>query len=416
MAGANKSSIHTLAAFAVFAVATLAGGCASNTATPTSDGPKSFAFWPEAPDEPHIQFVRSFNSSADVTPGRSNFDQILYGSDQRSVAINKPYGVRMWNGRIYVCEIRGDKGMLVLDLRKQQARLMGATGTVAITKAVDLAVSPDGVKYVLDAVLTSVLVYDPEEHYVTTFPLPKETQPGGIAVNNNRLYITDLKNGKVLLLDRGTGKILATFGERGGEDGQFIGPLAVATDKQGNVYVSDTIRARISKFSSDGRFIMAFGETGDRPGNFTRPKHLGVGSDGMIHVVDAAFNNVQVFDELGQVLGYYGAEGSHMGAMDLPAGLDVHEGDMDLFEKLIHPAFQADRLILVTNQFGRAKISLYAVGHLKEGKSVADIAPARAKNNSGLTTQPVTQPAFAPEPAKPAAPSTRSAAAPTTRR
>src|SRR5438309_2098103 len=118
MSGAKLSSTRSLSLLLFFVPVVLAAGCTSEPAPAVQNNtPKSYAFWPEAPDEPRIQFLRSFRSSNDVTPGASKFDQLLYGSDRSVVGIQKPYGVRMWNGRIYVCEIRGDQGMLVLDLR-----------------------------------------------------------------------------------------------------------------------------------------------------------------------------------------------------------------------------------------------------------------------------------------------------------
>jgi hypothetical protein len=380
------------AALLVAALVTVAGCAHKPKEAPER---KTYSFWPSAPDEPHIQFLTTFNSTTDLAPKRSSFDEMVYGRESEdTAAINKPYGVRMWNGRIYVCDVRS-RGITVLDLRKQQARLMGITGSDAIKKAVDLAISPDGIKYVVDQGQQAIVVFDADERFVSAFPL-RDGSPVGAAVYGNLLYVTDFKNAQVKVLDRASGKVLRTIGERGGGDGQFIGPLGVAVDKAGNVYVSDTIRARVQKFSPDGTFLMGFGEPGDRPGNFIRPKQIAVGSDGHIHVVDAAFNNVQVFDPEGQVVGYYGAVGYFPGAMDLPAGLDINEADLDVFEKYLHPAFQAERIILVANQFGPQKVSVYAMGHLKQGKTVADIAPGRASVLSGLVA--ATQPASATQP------------------
>jgi hypothetical protein len=64
--------------------------------------------------------------------------------------------------------------------------------------------------------------------------------------------------------------------------------------------------------------------------------------------------------------------------MSLPAGIDVHGDDLELFEPDIHPAFEAQRLVLVTNQFGLNKVSVYALGRLREGRTIADIAPFAA--------------------------------------
>jgi sugar lactone lactonase YvrE len=366
-------------AAALLALSLLAG-CSS---APKSAAPAaaSYSFWPPAPDEPHIQYLTTINSSDDVAPKRSGFDDMVYGRDvNQTHYITKPYGVRMWNGRIYVCDVRA-RGIAVFDLRKQQTRIMGVTGAGIIQKAVDLAITPDGTKYVADQGQRAVVVFDPDERFVGAYPLG-DVQIVGIAVHNDTLYVVDYKNSHVKVLDRHTGVQQRVIGQRGGGDGNFVGPLAVACDADGNVYVSDTVRACIQKFSPTGEFLLAFGETGNRPGNFVRPKHMGVGSDGHIHV----------FDSEGRVVGYYGSNGPHPGAMDLPAGLHVHEADFDLFESFVHPAFQVERLILVTNQFGPRKISVYAMGHLKEGKTVADIASGRINVLAGTvpaTTQPV---------------------------
>ena len=384
-------------------------GCAPRQ-QPAQVRKQGFAFWPPEPDEPHIQFLTAINTSKDIGPrSKGGFEEMLYGGEQEQVlAVQKPYGVRMWNGRIYVCEIRS-QGVTVLDMVKQQTRIMGATGRGAIKKGVDIAIASDGTKYVVDQGDASIKVFNADERFVTAYPLG-ESQPNGICLFGPYLYVTDFQNSHVKILDRNYGNVLKTFGERGGLDGQFIGPLAIAADSQGCVYVTDTIRARVQKFGPDGTFMMGFGTTGNRPGNFVRPKHLAVGSDGHIHVVDAAFNNVQVFDPEGKFVGYYGSAGSHPGAMDLPAGLEVVETDLKLFEKYVHPAFQAERVIIVANQFGAQKLSVYAMGGLKPGTTMADLG-GRATVASGTVaaTQPTTQPAEPPG-AAPAVATSRPAA------
>ena len=378
---------------ALVLAATIAG-CAPKQ-QPVAVARKSYAFWPPAPDAPHVQFLTAINSSKDIADKdtKGGFEQMLYGAEQEQVlAVQKPYGVRMWNGRIYVTEIRS-LGVTVLDLVKQQTRVMGATGRGQVKKATDIAIAPDGTKYVVDQGDASIKVFSPDERFVTTYTLDK-TRPAGACVFGPYLYVTDFENSRVLIMDRNYGKVLKTFGERGGLDGQFIGPLAIAADKQGCVYVSDPIRARVQKFGPDGTFILGFGSAGNRPGNFVRPKHIGIAGDGYIHVVDAAFNNVQVFDPQGKFVGVYGARGTHPGAMDLPAGLEVVEGNLELFEKFVHPAFQANRLVIVANQFGPQKLGIYAMGGLKEGKTVADLGPQA--DVSGVKVAAATQPAVTP--------------------
>jgi DNA-binding beta-propeller fold protein YncE len=364
----------------------LTSGCASGPQS--TPGKKEFAFWPEPPDPPRIQFLTSFNSSRDLQQAKGGLDQLIYGKEtQESLSVAKPYGVAVWNGRIYVCDIRSAGGVIVLDLQKNQTRVMGATGSNAIQKAVDIAVTPDGVKYVVDQGRSAILVFDANERFVRAFNL-REGGPVGVAVHGGQLFVSDLKAQHVKVLDRSTGQLLRTIGEAGGEDGQFVGPLGVAVDAEGNLYVSDFVRCRIQKFAPDGEFVLGWGETSNVPGNFVRPKHLKTTSDGITYVVDAAFNNVQLFDEQGKVMMYFGSAGAHPGAMDLPAGIAMSD-DVAAFSKYIHPAFEAERIIAVTNQFGPNRVAVYAQGQLKEGVTMDDLAASRADVR---TVAPATQP------------------------
>ena len=186
------------------------------------------------------------------------------------------------------------------------------------------------------------------------------------------------------MLDRLTGDRRRAIGEKGDQDGQFVRPLGIDVDRDGNIYVADVIRCRVQKFSAEGKLLGAFGGIGDVLGAFVRPKHLAVDRQGIVYVADAAFANVQMFNEDDRLLMFFGATGEHPGSMYLPAGVCVHEGDLDLFEDYIHPAFDARRLVLVTNQFGPNKVAVYAMGQLREGYTVQDIATSRAAMESGL--------------------------------
>lgn len=388
----EKTLTASLSSLLLASLALFLSGCSVGAKPAPVAQVRPFAFWPAPPNEPRVQFLTTYNSSADIAPPEKGLSRMLYGEQSAAAyVINKPYGVRYANGCIYVCDVRS-KGITVLDLRKRQTRVMGATGASSINKANDIAITPDGMKYVLDGGQSAILVYDLSERFVRAFRLI-DASAVGIAAHGDLLYVADFKKGFVRVLDRNTGSELHTIGERGGEDGQFVGPLGITTDRDGNIYVSDTIKCRVQKFSPDGKLLLAFGTTGNRPGNFVRPKQLAVDSEGGIHVVDAAFGNVQVFDAAGQVVGYYGAPGRHPGAMDLPAGIDIMERDVELFAEFVHPAFQAQRLIFVANQFGVQKLSVYAMGQLKPGKTPNDVAANLAATSAGMA--PATAPAAA---------------------
>ncbi len=375
-----------------FSKASLAGlialmaltGCGS---TPTAQAPnKRYSFWPPYPDQPRIQFLHSYQFSKDVEPDGGKLDALIYGeAGQQVLPINKPYGVEAANGRIYVCDIR-NPSVVVLDLRSQQTRVIGSGGITRLIRPTDVAIAPDGLIYVADLGANRIVVYDQNERYLTRFE-PGLFKPGALAVTQDRIYVTDYISKQVLILDRSNGQEIGRIGQEGGgaEDGQFVRPLGIDVDRQGRVIVGDALKARIQIFSPDGELLMGFGKLTTAIGEFVRPKHLATDVDGRIYIVDAAFQNVQVFNHQGKLLTWFGNVGDHPGAMFLPVGVTVHDGDLDLFEKDIHPAFQAERLLIVTNQFGPAKVAVYALGQLKPGATPEDIRADQAEVNLGVS-------------------------------
>jgi DNA-binding beta-propeller fold protein YncE len=372
------------AAAAVLIALTALSGCGS---TPTT-GPsaKQYSFWPPYPDQPRIQFLRSYQFSKDIEPEGGKLDALIYGeAGQQVLPINKPYGVTAVDGRIYVCDIR-NPGVVVLDLRNQQTRVIGSGGVTRLVRPTDVAIAPDGLIYVADLGANRIVVYDQNERYLTRFE-PPQFKPGALAVTTDRIYVTDYVSKQVLILDRSNGQELGRIGEEGGggEDGAFIRPLGIDVDVDGRVIVGDVLKGRVQVFSPTGELLFGFGKITTAIGEFVRPKHLATDRDGRIYVVDAAFQNVQVFNHEGKLLTWFGNAGDHPGAMFLPVGVSVLDGNIDLFEKDIHPSFQAERLLIVTNQFGPAKVAVYALGQLKPGASVEDTRADQAEINLGVT-------------------------------
>jgi DNA-binding beta-propeller fold protein YncE len=365
----------------------LFAGCAADSRT--TDTARAYSLWPPFPQEPRSLFLASYSANTDVEPAKTKMDQLLFGATpQTQVPIGNPYGVAMWNGRIYICDTR-NPAVEILDLRKHDMELMSANEAGKLAKPIAIAIAPDGTKYIADGTLGTIAVFDASDHYVRQIG-HENFRPVGVAVHGDLLYATDFKANHVEVFNRLTGDSLRIIGEPGTKKGQMVGPLGIATDAQGNVYVDDIVNCRVQKFSPDGKVLGVFGALGDHPGTFTRPKHIAVDNEGVIYVVDAAFQNVQMFDNKYQALLFFGNPGDYAGSMDLPAGITLHEGDLDLFADRIPPAFQAEYLVLVTNQFGLHKVSVYAMGHLKPGRTVNDLSATNAVVSQGTTTQPAT--------------------------
>lgn len=369
------------------AVAFASGGCESSPKRVEAPSERAYSFWPLPPAEPRMQFVRSFMSLGDLTRTKqSTFDRLVFGKeDPNEASIDKPYGVDMKDGVIYVCDIRLP-GLVVLDVKNKQMRLVGVSGLNKLSHPVDVAVADDGRLYVADNWANSIFVFR-NERYETTIG-HANMKPVSVAVHGDRLYMCDIEAQHVEVFNRHTGESLFTFGQVGDGDGQFRVPLAVDVDRDGNVYVSDMMRCRVQKFTPDGEFISGMGSMGDHVGSFARPKQLAVDRDGIIYVVDAAFQNVQMFNQDYQVLMEFGAAGNFPGAMNLPVGICVSDEGIEYFQDDIHPGFNAKRLVVVTNQFGRQTVNVYALGERRPDVPLEEFIRRAAKVNTGLGVNP----------------------------
>lgn len=391
----RRRGTQALAAALVATFVLAHAGCASSSTPGRGSDSGVYSFWPPPPNEPRVQFLRSFSISSDVEPDQGALERIVFGKDVQALPIAKPYGIAMWEDRMYVCDIT-NPGVVILDLEKRQTRIMTARGVEQMAQPTDIAIAPDGTKYVVDRQMGRIFVFSADDRYVTTLGGGElELVPAGIAVYGDELFVPDLEQKSVLVLDRFSGALLRSVGGPGGDEGEFVAPLGVDVADDGNLYVGDAIRGRYQCFDPNGNLMLAVGRIGDTPGSFVRPKHIAIDRENVVFVVDAAFQNVQMFDAEGDLLMYFGGPGDFDGAMSLPAGIAVYDGALDYFADVVHPAFEPTELVIVTNQFGRNKVSVYALGHLREGSTVADIMPQAAEFNrataEGIDLPPATE-------------------------
>jgi sugar lactone lactonase YvrE len=159
--------------------------------------------------------------------------------------------------------------------------------------------------------------------------------PVGLAIDteNRFLYVVDTQQDQVIVYDADTLKLLRRIGTGGKNHyltspGDFGAPQGVAVDKDGNVYVTDTLNNRVEIFDADGNFISEFGKNGDGPGYFARPKGIAVDGDGHIWVADEMQDRLQVFNRDGQLLTYIGlGHGEMPGQFKALVGVAIDKGN-----------------------------------------------------------------------------------------
>ena len=122
---------------------------------------------------------------------------------------------------------------------------------------------------------------------------------------------------------------LGEFSTGGTRDGQLMWPVSIATDRDGNVYISDEALHRISIFDSPGRFLGGWGVRGNRNGELDGPAGMAFDKDDNLLIVDSVNNRIQRFTRDGTFLDAWGRGGSADGEFDLPWGISIDQaGDV----------------------------------------------------------------------------------------
>ncbi len=332
------------------------------------EGP-AFLFYPPPPSDPKIQFLATYRSEAEVMPSRTGFAEFIKGPLE-GIEINKPYGVGIHDGSIFVCDIRSNV-VEILDIKNQRFELMGTKRDGQLKQPVNIAIDEDGTRYVADLDHAKIIVYDANNNMTHSFGEPEDLTgklrpwaPADVAVHEDQLYVVDIKNGRVVIFDKESGKVRRVVGSLGSQEGQLYMPSSVAVDSKKNIYVGDTGNFRVLKFDKRGKFLQQFGSLGQNLGQFVRPKGVAVDRKGRLYAVDASFENVQIFNPEGKLLLFFGSPGGHKDALNLPAQVTIDYDNVDVFADRVAPGHEIEYLILVTSQFGSSKVNVY--GFLKE--------------------------------------------------
>jgi hypothetical protein len=354
----GKPRSWLLRAMAGLGAAVLATACASAPAK-RAELP---VFFPPPPDLPRLQYLTSYSSLNDVEE-QSRFNRFVVGPRQ-DIKLDKPYGVAIRDGKIYVCDTNA--GVTLFDLKnKTFESLKGAAGPGRLIQPMNISIEADGIKYVADPVRGQVVAFGPNDEYLRAYGEPGGWKPVDVVAFQERLYVADIANGLIRVFDKQSGDALKTIGGEGDPSQRLDRPSNLTIDGEGSLYVTDVGRFQVVKFDRDGHFLMTFGELGDSPGHFARPKGIAVDREGHLYAVDAAFSNVQVFNKDGRVLMFFGRSGENPGDLILPAKVTVDYDNIPYFQQYAQPGFQIDYLVLVTSQFGPRLVNVLAAGREK---------------------------------------------------
>lgn len=314
--------------------------------------------WPAPPSIGRVRYVTYFaGQKIDTTPAdqqpkekKSWMDRLAGVQDPNSNHLKQlpfqllgPLGMAVnGNGDLYVADQKVG-AVFVFNTETKDASLIrnGFEATFGLINGV--AVDDDDRVFITDGKLHRVMILNKKYEVVDQI---KEglVDPVGVAIDteNRLLYVADTQQDQVFVYDPDTLKLLRRIGTAGKKHelttpGDFSGPTGVAIDKDGNLYVTDTMNYRVEIFDADGKFIGQFGRHCDGPGCFAHPKGIAIDTDNHIWVADPMLDQLQVFDREGQLLAFIGGHGELLGQFSSLVGVTFDKKHNRIFTSEQYP-------------------------------------------------------------------------------
>lgn len=200
---------------------------------------------------------------------------------------------------------------------------------------VGMAFDGQGRRYLADRTGGMVLVFDARGAFayrLPSRPLPGSPSlvpiwsPGGVAVRDNAVYVSDTEDGLVKVFDIDTLEPIVSFGASYTEK-RLASPAGLVVTDDGRVLVADADRGVVEVFTCDGRYAYRFHEPSNGE-KLARPEAIAIDTEptgafapGRVHVVDSAQGKVFVYDYFGNFLFTYGSSAGN--GLSRPKGIAV---------------------------------------------------------------------------------------------
>jgi len=179
--------------------------------------------------------------------------------------------------------------------------------------------------------------------------------PHGVAVDTaGNIFVADTGNGRMQKFSP-NGTFVATIAT--------TDPNGIAIDRAGNIYVAEIgSKHRIQKLGPDGTFIAEWA-----PGLYG-PRKIAIGPDDSVYVVDSGRNRIVKFSSDGQVLASWGSEGSGDGQFRALSSVGV-----DPINNKVYVADPVNSRIQVFDSNGKF-LSKWSVPEWREALGFEDLA------------------------------------------
>lgn len=121
----------------------------------------------------------------------------------------------------------------------------------------------------------------------------------------------------------GQEEFLGEYSRYGNGDGQLIWPAGIASNDQGEVFVTDEWLNRVSVFDKDDNLARSFSTLQDGDPEPNGASGIAIASDGTIYVTDSRSHQVRLFKSDGTFISSFGNKGVSEGQFDSPWGITI---------------------------------------------------------------------------------------------
>ncbi|MBT3630689.1 MAG: 6-bladed beta-propeller [Candidatus Marinimicrobia bacterium] len=295
-------------------------GCASTRQTT-----ETINFPADIP-QPFLSLEQVIEGAQDTPEGLfSRFLGMIVGQESK-FSLNQPTDMAIdQRGRLLIVE--SEAGVISIFIKEEGEWLNSERISLAEIKyPTSIAAGADKI-FINDLNNGSVHILDYDFNLVGTMDHADMQRPGGLSYDShsNRLLIADPPANVVFVFST-EGEYIGQLGRGSHTQGVLQSPIATTVDPEnGNIYVLDGMARKVKQYDASFQFVSSFGEYDQVPGSFAFPKGIALAVDGTLFVGDAAFGNIQMFDPTGALLFYFGETGTDKGQFLMPRSLFIDQ-------------------------------------------------------------------------------------------
>jgi sugar lactone lactonase YvrE len=243
------------------------------------------------------QRVESFNPQTGSL--LANWDHRGYGTDLNGVNWPRDITGNSQSGTLWLADTKNYRLIEFKLDGTATGRLIGTTGSVLQPSILNWTyglASWQGYVITADTFNNRVEAWDGTSSTTPVWTATGLKNPEAVTVFGNTVFVADTNNARIVALDAQTGGLIATIGS-----GLFGHPDGIAVAPNGNIWVADGGKNRLTEITQTGTLVQNFGKFGIATNQFNGPAQIAIGpgsnpSTTWLYVADSNNDRVLVYD------------------------------------------------------------------------------------------------------------------------